>query len=145
MIDVAAVLVEASPEEVEALARQWGIRRIWDATATVVDALFLGGRVPWPLRTWARHLPRARERTVLEAHAASWLAAFWSVAPGAAARAGLAEAWTDLRPAHGEPAVRKLRRAGLAFRNSLVRRSAHDAEVERRALDAPHPIFGRDE
>jgi hypothetical protein len=33
----------------------------------------------------------------------------------------------------------------MAFRHSFVRRSAHDEEVERRSLDAPHPIFGRDE
>jgi hypothetical protein len=145
LVDVAAMLAEARPGDVERLASEWGIRRIWDATAAVVDALFFGGREPWPLRTWARHLPRARERTVLEAHAASWLAAFWSDAPGAAARACLAEVWTDLHPAHGEPARTKLRRVGLAFRHSLVRRSVHDAEVERRALDAPHPIFGRDE
>jgi hypothetical protein len=145
LVDVAAVRAEAPLGEVEELAERWGIRRIWDTTAAVIEAVFFERRSPWPLRTWARHLPRARERTVLEAHASSWLAPFWYARPGAAARTGLAELWTDMHPARGEPAGTKLRRAGMAVRHSFVRRSEHDAEVERRALDAPHPIFGRDE
>jgi hypothetical protein len=145
LVDVAAVRSEASDEEMEALALHWGIGRLWSATARAIDALFLGGPLSWPLRTWARHLPRARERTVLETHLQSWLSPFWASPPGPAARAGLGELWNDMRPAQGERASTKARRASLAVRHSLLRRSAHDEDVGRRSLDAPHPIFGRED
>jgi hypothetical protein len=145
LVDVAALRSETAPGEVEAVARRWGIDRLWAVTAAAVDALFFDRPSPWPLRTWARHLPRVRERTVLEAHLATWLSAFWVAPPRAAVSAGLGELWKDMRPAGGERASTKARRAAMAFRHSFVRRSAHDEEVERRSLDAPHPIFGRDE
>jgi hypothetical protein len=145
LVDIAALRPEAARDEVEALARRWRIDRLWEVTAASVDALFFGGPTPWPLHTWARHLPRARERTVLETHVAAWLSALCAAPPSVAARAGIAEIWKDVRPAGGEPASTKIRRATMAFRHSFVRRSEHDEDVERHSLDAPHPIFGRDE
>jgi hypothetical protein len=145
LVDVAAVRSEATAADVDALARHWGVGKLWSITAAVVDALFLDGSSPWPLRTWARHLSRARERTVLETHVRSWVSPFWAAPPRAAARTGIGELWNDVRPVRGERVPTKLRRAALAFRHSFVRRSAHDEEIELRSLDAPHPVFGRDE
>ena len=132
LIDLAAVRQGLPDAELRSVAERLGIGRLWEITARTLDALFLGGASPWPLRVWARNLPRARERTMLELHLERWLAGF-SVFPtghavGLAGRAVSA----DFRREPGEGWGRKVRRSSLSVRHALRRQSVHDAEVEER-------------
>jgi Uncharacterised nucleotidyltransferase len=132
LIDVAVVAREADDAEMAALARTWGIKKIWATTVAVIDSLFADERNPWALRLWARNLPRARERTVLENHLQRWLSAFWAMSPPAAAR-GLPRTFLDeIRRGPGEGWPDKFRRTWLAFGNATRRRSFHDRALDER-------------
>jgi hypothetical protein len=76
LADVAAVAAGASKHELDAVARAWGIHRVWRATDEAAAFLLAGGPLPLPVRLWARHLPLVRERTVLENHLERWLHGF---------------------------------------------------------------------
>jgi putative nucleotidyltransferase-like protein len=125
LLDVALMAHRVDPDELRALARQWGIERAWGATTAAVEGLLLGGSRSWPMRTWGRNLSRVDERTVLESHLEHWLAAFSALPPrlaiGASARAVAAEA----RPAPGERWRVKLRRVRHALRSPSVGLSEH--------------------
>jgi hypothetical protein len=139
LIDVAAVRQGVPTDELTALAQVWGVERIWRTTTATIDALFFGAPQPWPLRTWARSLTRVCERTVLETHLERWLAGFSAFPPGRAAGMALRAVATDLRPMGGEDWTRKLGRTSTAIRNTFLRRSWHDAEVERRSRSGVCP------
>jgi hypothetical protein len=119
----------ADPDELRALARHWGIEHVWAATNAAIEGLLLGGGRSWPMRSWARNLARADERTVLESHLEHWLAAFSALplrrALAATARAVAAEA----RPAPGESWRVKLRRVRHALRSPFVGLSEHRHEL----------------
>jgi hypothetical protein len=66
LIDIAVVTHGTDRADVRSVARRWGCERLWHTTERAVDAVLYGARSPVPLRTWARHLRGARERTVLE-------------------------------------------------------------------------------
>jgi len=66
LVDVAAVAQGVDRDELREVAAAWGVERVWRTTIGAADALFLGGRPPWAVRTWARNVAKARERTVLE-------------------------------------------------------------------------------
>jgi putative nucleotidyltransferase-like protein len=132
LVDVAAVRQGAAASELEAVSSAWGVRRLWQMTSRTIDALFLDGPAPWPLRVWARNLPRARERTMLELHLQRWLSALSTSSPRAAAAAAFAAVADDLRPEPGERWGRKARRSALSVRHAFRRQSLHDAESERR-------------
>jgi hypothetical protein len=130
LIDVAAVAQSADLTEIAALARMWGVGKVWATTFATLDALFANQRTPWALRLWAQNLRRVRERTVLENHLQRWLSDFWAMPPAAAA-AGLPRTLLDeIRPEGQEGWNQKLARAALAVRNAPRRRSHHH-----RALD----------
>jgi hypothetical protein len=132
LLDIALVVREADPAQLESLAEAWGLARVWRSTRRATEFLFGDGPRPASLRIWARHLPAVRERTVLEAHLQRWLAGLWAL-PGRPAlghlRAGIAN---DLRPGRDEPWTAKLGRTRRAVRNAFVRKSHHD-----QALTAP--------
>jgi hypothetical protein len=132
LVDVAAARQGVPVPELEAVAASWGVERLWDVTRRTVDALFLDGPTPWPLRVWARNLPRGRERTMLELHLERWLSAFSTAPAATAAVAAVGEVAADLRREPGETWGRKARRSALSVRDAFARQSAHDAEVERR-------------
>jgi putative nucleotidyltransferase-like protein len=134
LLDVAALVLEADRRTASEIASRWGVPRIWETTLAVADALFSGGRAPWPLRVWARDLPAVRRRTVLEQHLEHVAAPFASLPTGAAARASLHELARDLRPAPGETWRDKAQRSGRALRNALGPEPASEQERDTAAL-----------
>ncbi|HKP21952.1 MAG TPA: nucleotidyltransferase family protein, partial [Thermoleophilaceae bacterium] len=66
LADVSVMLREAGRPEAAAVARRWGVERVWDSTLRAIDALFAGHGEPWMLRTWARNTPRTRRPTRAE-------------------------------------------------------------------------------
>jgi hypothetical protein len=126
LLDVAVTAGRADAAELRALARAWGIRRLWRTTRSAADALLGGsGRTP----AWSRHLGAARERTVLERHVQECLAPLWGLPPAqalpAAAR-GLAGAM--IRD-EGEGWRSKLARSRRAVGNARLAKSEHDRRL----------------
>lgn len=137
VVDIAALAQETDRRELEALARRWGIRRLWQSTIDVADSLLYDGARPLPLRTWARNLVAVRERTVIESHLESWLCPWWALpARWALKQSGCALA-AALQPEADESWGRKVRRTQHALRNAFVRRSDHDRMVEERGAESP--------
>ena len=131
MIDVGALLVEADRERTRALAREWGVSRLWSATEAAVDALFFGGPPTPAMRFWAQNLVRVRGRTVLENHLQRWLSDFSIMPPQRALAALPGTIAREILPEGSETWQQKLARTGLAIRNGLRRRFEHDDELER--------------
>jgi hypothetical protein len=129
LIDVAAAALAGGLDAAAAVARDWGAARIWDATARSCDALLLDGRPAPGSRTWARHLQRARERTVLEQHLGRIGGAMTRAPRLGAPAAGMRAAARTLSPSGGEPWPAKLRRSGRAVRDARIRRSDHNDDV----------------
>lgn len=137
LVDVAAVSDGLDPAELRSLAARWELQHIWDTTAAAADVLLEGARASWPLRTWARHLPAVRDRTVLESHLERWLSMFWAL-PARKALRGVGDVLVrELRPATGETLGAKLSRTRLAMRNALVSRTHHAEQLERAGIRAP--------
>ena len=132
LLDIALVARTADHAEIERLAREWGLARMWRCTWRATDFLFGEGRRPASTRIWARHLAEVRERTVLEAHLQRWLAGVWGLPRRRALNSLRAAIATDLRPEGDERWAAKLGRTRLALRNAFVRKSHHDS-----ALGAP--------
>ncbi len=130
LVDVAMVREGVPADELRSLAADWGLQRVWRLTSAAIDAVFLGGRRPWPLRMWARNLREARERTVLATHLQRWLAGFSALPPGAALAATARAVAKDFQPVPGEAWSTKLLRTRLALANATSPRSQHDAKVE---------------
>jgi hypothetical protein len=115
LVDVTAVATGADPERLRALARSWGMERLWDAYAEAIAALFFGGPKPSSLQVWARNLESVRDRTVLETHIRRCVAPFWALPPGrAAAVAGLATL-DVVRPAPADSWQSKMTRSRRAL------------------------------
>lgn len=117
LIDIAVISEGLEAGELDRLASRWGIGRVWETTKGAADALFYGGRRTVPLRSWARHLERVRERTVLENHLQRWLHAFWELSPPAALGQAVHVLRAEVAPAEGESWGTKLSRIGGAVRN----------------------------
>jgi hypothetical protein len=130
IVDVHLVAAEASPSEIEALARRWGMDRLWRTTRGAADSVLDPARRPTlPVRTWARGLRQARGRTVLEHHTERWTSGFWAIPPRRALDESLRVARRELRPEGDEPWSRKLRRAATAVRDAGRRKSDHDERL----------------
>jgi len=121
LLDIAALRVTLDARDLDALARRWGMARIWHATAGATDALFFGGRRTVPLRTWARHLGEVRTRSVFENHLQRWLRAFWELSPGAAVSQTATVLAHEIAPAEDETWSDKRRRVAKAIRNPRAR------------------------
>jgi hypothetical protein len=129
LVDVAVVVEGRDRGEIDALARRWGLDRIWHTTISSADSLFAEGSKTWAERIWARHLQDARERTVLESHLQKWFSEFWAL-PWYAAFPALASAVADeFTPAEGEGWREKNARIWHAFRNAFLPRSEHDNQL----------------
>jgi hypothetical protein len=133
LVDVAAMADGLDAKELRQLAESWQIGRLWCTTSTATQALFArNGPPPLPLRLWARNLPTARRRTVLESHLARSLAPFSALPLGRAAHAAAAATLRIFVPAAGERWRDKLVRAGLALRHAFVARAQHERRVDER-------------
>ena len=131
MIDVLIMAEAGGRDSVSALAREWGVERLWRSTIRAADAAVLGAEWPTGLRLWARNLERVRERTVFENHATRWLSDFWIMPTRAALWRLPATLAQELSPGRGEPWRAKLARTARALRNAAVRRSIHEDQVRR--------------
>ncbi|MDA0179871.1 nucleotidyltransferase family protein [Solirubrobacter phytolaccae] len=124
LVDVAAVTHAAGEEAAAAVAREWGVSRLWAATWRAVEDVF-GSGAPRSAPIWRRHLLEARERTVFEGHVERLVgpvaAAPLPTVPGAAAKAIV----NTLRPGPDEGWGEKLTRSRSALRNASLRRSDH--------------------
>ena len=129
MVDIAALLDDADLGAVAALARRWGVGRLWATTLATVEALFGDRPTPWALRLWAQNLDRARERTVLENHTQRWLSDFWVLPPPASLRRLPKRFASEFGPAGEDGWRSKLVRTRLAVRNASRRRSHHDRDL----------------
>jgi hypothetical protein len=137
LLDVTVMALDAEPSALRTLARRWGLRRIWDTTLAASDSLFQDGRPRWPLRTWARHLPAVRDRTVLETHLERWLSGFWAWPAGRAATRLGSTLVRELVPSRGETMRAKAARTRLAARNARLAAARHAEEVEQAGIRAP--------
>jgi hypothetical protein len=137
LVDVAAAGQVADEADARALAEAWGVNRLWRTTERAIDALFYLGRTPMPLRTWARNLRSARERTVLEAHLERTFSSFWALTPRRAVARMAAETWQHFRREPGESSRAKVTRSIRALRSPFSTVADHDRAVEARGLQAP--------
>lgn len=134
LIDVAVLIEGIDRDDLQQLADSWRMGRMWRTTIRAVDSLVLGARTPGAAqRIWARHLSRARERTVFEWHLESWLSALSAFPLPAATRAVAAALVSDVLPAEDEIWEVKLRRSRLALRNAFLPRSRHHDILRARA------------
>ena len=118
LIDVAALIDDADVDQIERLARRWGVSDVWRATYGAVEALFGSGRRPLTMRVWARHLEAVRGRTVAESHLERWLSPFWALPWRTALQRTSRRIADELRPVPGETWRTKVSRARLAVRNA---------------------------
>jgi hypothetical protein len=130
LIDVAAMLQGVDRGETAAIARAWGVERLWRVTQATIDSLV--GQRPRPLagRIWARHLWSVRERTVLERHLERWLAPFSMQRPARAARITGRHLSHQFTLAEGETRLQMIRRSARAIADAFKRLSEHDSATE---------------
>ncbi|MDA0168629.1 nucleotidyltransferase family protein [Solirubrobacter taibaiensis] len=125
LVDVAAVTHAAGEEAVAAVARAWGVSRLWTATWRAVEDVLDDAVESRQRPIWRRHLYDARERTVFENHVQQLVgpvaAAPLTTVPSTAARAVV----NTLRPGPDESWSEKLTRSRRALRNASIRRSDH--------------------
>jgi hypothetical protein len=117
LVDVAAMAEGIDRRELDRLARAWGMRRVWNTTEAAIEGVLRGGKRTFPLRSWARHLPAIRERTVLEHHLARWMHPYWETTPRQALGRTLRTAAAELAPADGETWSEKGTRTLRALRS----------------------------
>jgi hypothetical protein len=133
MVDIVVMANAAGRTEVAALAREWGIDRLWRSSISAADAVLHDGyRRPWSLRLWAQNLERARERTVLENHFQRLLSDFWIMPFQDGLRRLPRTLARELLPREAEGWGTKVARTGRALRNASRRRSEHDDELRQR-------------
>ena len=125
LVDIAAVSEGLSKAELTKTAESWGLAKVWQATHAAVEALFEGGRVTIPLRTWARHLRTVRERTLVEDHLMRWLHVFWELPPRAAMRDLEEPLRLTFLPVEGESWREKLGRTRRSIANPGEPMSRH--------------------
>jgi hypothetical protein len=134
LVDIALLSAEADPGELSALARRWGIERLWRTTRAAVEGVLLGAVPPAAVQLWARHLADVRERTVLENHLMRCLSPLWALPPRRALAASLSALVDEVRPGTGETWRTKLARGGEALRNPKRQLSEHDRTLRSRRL-----------
>jgi hypothetical protein len=128
LADIAAMLGDADEDLIDAVAREWGVARVWSASARALDRLLLAPRRRRP-PIWHRHLYEARERTVFEGHVERLVGAV-AAAPAVAAPVAAARALSrTLRPWPGETWSEKLQRSRRSIEHASLRESDHDREL----------------
>jgi hypothetical protein len=128
LADIAAFLPEVDEQLIDAIARAWGVARIWAATTRAIDRVLLSPKRRRP-PIWHRHLYETRERTVFEGHVERLVGAV-AAAPAAAAPLAAAQALSrTLRPWPGETWSEKLQRSRRSVQHASLRESDHDREL----------------
>jgi hypothetical protein len=143
LVDVAALEPETDAQAAAQLARAWGLGRGWEVARAAAASALDGGPRSLPERLWARSLRAVRERTVAEAHLEDWLAPFWALPAGPAARTSAGAVAVALRPRPGEPLRVKLRRSAWACRHAFEPVSRHTGELGRLGIPMAPTTEGR--
>ena len=134
LIDVAASLGDDRRSVADDLALRWGWDGMWRVAASAGDAVLGSSGWPASLNVWARHLMRARDRTVLENHLAR-IAAPTSALPVSLALVGLVNGLkVTARRQRDEPWSHKVHRARLAVAHAFMESSTHDRALCERRL-----------
>jgi len=130
LVDIAALTGGLDRQELNRLAEEFGIGRIWRTTIAAIDEVLRGGRRPTLAGlTWGRHFTRSRERTVIESHFERLLSPFWAYSLSIALTEVRQRLLDELRPAKHEGWRDKLSRTALAASNAFVRRSEHESQL----------------
>jgi hypothetical protein len=136
LLDAHLLAAGADEAELRALTRCWSLERLWNTTALAAEALFGDGASSWPLRTWARSLPAARERTVFERHLETWLAPFSALSFPRSAAAAARGALGTVRRQPEEAWREKLARTSRALRSPRAPLSKHRQALAGRSRKA---------
>jgi hypothetical protein len=96
LVDVAALTAPLDRAALDTAARAWRMGRLWSTTIGAADAL-LSGRPTLPLRLWARDVWELREQSFRERLLRHYLAVFWALPAGPAARATARTILRDFR------------------------------------------------
>jgi hypothetical protein len=119
LLDVMVVAAENDRDELEDVARAWGVGRLWATTMAVGDWLVGESmREPAAVRIWARHLRTLRDATVAENHFERWISSFWMLPPRAAAGRAATEIIREFRREQRESWRRKLGRTARSIRHA---------------------------
>jgi len=129
LADITALMLECGRDRVDAVARDWGVGRIWHATARALDELLLTPTRDGDAPIWRRHLHESRERTVFEGHVERLVGPVAAVPVAAAPAAATRAVLRLLRPWPGERWSDKLARSRTAIRNASMRESEHDEQL----------------
>lgn len=130
LLDVALVSAQADEGEMKRTAAAWGLGPLWRTTRRAVAYLFEDGRRPVSLRTWARHLPAVRDRTVFESHLEHWMSPFWGRPFGRAVANTPAVLAREVRPLPGESWSDKLNRTLTAIRSPTTSLGRRDDDLD---------------
>jgi hypothetical protein len=128
LADVAAA-AGGAPDEAAAVARAWGVSRVWSATTGAIDELLLTPPIHARPPIWLRHLHETRERTVFEGHVQRLLGPVAARPVAAAPAAATRALWRTLRPVRGESWSAKLQRSRTAVNHASLRQSEHDDQL----------------
>jgi hypothetical protein len=132
LIDVAVMSADLPRDELDALARDWRLERLWKATSQAIESLLEGSRAPsLALRVLGRHLSSARERTVLESHVERLLSPFCGLPPRRALARSAEQLLSEFRPLEDERWRDKLSRTLQALRRASDPRSEHERKLGR--------------
>jgi hypothetical protein len=123
LIDVATLTQGTDRMAERKLARQWGCERLWRTTERALDTVLYGARPSLAVRMWARHLKRARERTILETRLLRLAGPVWGMPRRQVPQAVLAAVIWHLRRHDGERWTTKVARAVRLARNAAKPRS----------------------
>jgi hypothetical protein len=138
LVDVGAFAVDADPRELEHLAHEWGLERIWATMAACIAGL--GEQRPtWPLRLWARHVWQLRDQTVMEAQLERLLAPFWGYEFMTASQMSASALSRMLRPAHDETWREKAVRMATASRRPFASLGEHRRSLGHSATRGRRP------
>jgi Uncharacterised nucleotidyltransferase len=110
LIDVAAAASLVSRDELDEVAAEWRVRKIWRTTIGCADALFNRAPRTTALKILARHLESARVPSKFEYDVSLVLSGFWGLPVPTAGRHAAKLAWSRLRPVHGQTWLSKLGR-----------------------------------
>ncbi len=129
LIDVVAALGSQPRTQTMELARSWGWEGLWQTTIGAADSVLADAPPGAAMRLWTRHLPAARDLSVVEDHFLRIAARASTVprrrVPAAVVGAVLATAARR----EDEPWRVKLRRSRLAFSHAFMGRGEHNRVV----------------
>jgi hypothetical protein len=126
LLDVTLISDGTDEEELKRTAVGWSLAPIWRTTREAMEGVLFGGRVTFPLRSWARHLAEVREPTVLESHLEHLMSPFWGQPLRGAITRSVRTFRDEVSPLPGERWRDKAVRASTALRHARMPRGEHE-------------------